>query len=176
MLESIRIENVALIKSIDINFSENFTAFTGQTGAGKSILIDSIGFICGAKTSKEIIRTGEQCAVVSAMFSNLSSTALSHCKELGVEPDEDGYLYISRTMNADGKNVVRINSRQVPLSLLRELSPILINIHGQHDNQELLVKEKHRQILDRFADNSDIFSEYKQAFLNYKSDRSHVVL
>ena len=169
MLESIHIENIALIKNIDISFSPSFSAFTGETGAGKSIIIDSIGVICGNRVSKELIRTGESSAVVEAIFDNISERSLRKCAELGVSPDEDGYIYVSRTVSADGKGVVRINSKQVPLSLLREVSPFLINIHGQHDNQELLIKEKHRGILDRYSENSSLLDEYRTAFEKYCS-------
>lgn len=174
MLESVHIENVVLIKKLDICFSDRFTAFTGQTGAGKSILIDSIGFICGARTGKEFIRHSEKTACVQALFSGLSRAALAHCKQYDILPDEDGYLCIYRSINSDGKNTVKINSKQVPLSLLRDISPMLINIHGQHDNQQLLVKEKHREILDRFAENDVIMQEYQKAYVEYCSVRDKI--
>jgi len=167
MLESIHIENIALIKSLDITFSDSFCAFTGETGAGKSIIIDSIGALCGARVSRELIRNGETSARVDAVFSSVGTKALAKLSELDLSVVEDGRLYISRTFTADGKNTVKINFRTFPLAVLRELSTVLINIHGQHDNQELLIKEKHRPILDSFAENSDILENYKKAFEEY---------
>ena len=169
MLESIHIENIALITTLDISFSKGFSAFTGETGAGKSIIIDSIGVICGARVSKELIRAGKDFAVVETLFSDLSEQSKARCEELGVYPDEDGCLYISRRINTDGKSVCRINSRQVPNSLLRELSAFLINIHGQHDNQDLLKREKHLSVLDAYAGNDGALKAYTAAYENYRA-------
>ncbi len=167
MLNSIHIENIALIKSLDIEFCDSFCAFTGETGAGKSIIIDSIGVICGNRTSKELIRGGESSAKVEAMFTNLNESCLKKCEELEITPDEDGCLYISRTISADGKSSAKINFKTVPVSVLRELSPALINIHGQHDNQDLLVRDKHKEILDRCAENAEIIADYRKTFDEY---------
>lgn len=169
MLQSIHIENVALIKSLDIDLSPAFCAFTGETGAGKSIIIDSISVLCGGKVSKELIRNGEDFLTVEGVFCNVGKRAFNKCQDLGINVDEDGLLYISRTVRSDGKGVVRIGGKQVPLSLLKEISPLLINIHGQHDNQELLIKEKHRKILDLYAENSSEYAEYTEAFSEYLS-------
>lgn len=168
MLQSIHIENVALIRKLDIPFSHGFSAFTGETGAGKSIIIDSIGIICGNRASKELIRAGCDHALVEAIFTDLSEETLRRCDELGVSPDEDGCLYISRKLSSDGKSVCRINARQAPSSLLREVSAFLINIHGQHDNQDLLRREKHLAILDSYAENADILAEYTGAYGEYR--------
>ena len=169
MLQSIHIENVALIKKLDIDLSPAFCAFTGETGAGKSIIIDSVGVLCGGRVSKELIRNGEDYLTVEGIFCDISHRALEKCEELGIEIDEDGILYVSRTVKTDGKGTVRIGGKQVPLSILKEIAPLLINIHGQHDNQELLVKEKHRNLLDLFADNSEIIGEYNAVFSEYCS-------
>lgn len=169
MLQSIHIENVALIKKLDIDLSPAFCSFTGETGAGKSIIIDSVGVLCGGKVSKELIRNGEDYLTVEGVFCDVGVRACDKCNELGIEIDEDGLLYISRTVKADGKGIVRIGGKQVPLSILKELSPLLINIHGQHDNQELLIKEKHRKLLDFFAENSDVYNEYISLFTEYCS-------
>ncbi len=169
MLESIHIENIALIKSLNISLSEAFSAFTGETGAGKSIIIDSIGCLCGNKTSKELIRNGEESATVEGIFTNLGDNALARCKEVGIEPDEDGTLYISRIIKLDGKGTVRINGKVVPLSILREISPSLINIHGQHDNTELLNKESHRKLLDSYGELENVYEQYHCAYTNYCS-------
>ena len=176
MLESIHIENIALIRKLDISLAEGFSAFTGETGAGKSIIIDSIGALCGNRVSKELIRAGEEYALVEGIFSGLSEETVSRMEELGIEPDEDGLLYISRRLSADGKSVCRINAKQVPSSLLKELSAFLVNIHGQHDNQDLLRREKHLSILDKYATcekellaYSDAYSEYKALKKEYNS-------
>ncbi len=167
MLKSIHIENIALIKKLDIEFTGQFCAFTGETGAGKSIIIDSIGLISGSRGSKELIRNGEQTALVEAIFCDISEQCLKKCENSGVSADEDGLIYITRTLSTDGKSNVRINSKPVPLSLLREISPFLINIHGQHDNQELLVRDSHRAVLDRCAENTPLLNEYRTAFDEY---------
>ena len=167
MLQSIHIENIALIKKLDIDLCPAFCAFTGETGAGKSIIIDSIGVLCGNKVSKELIRNGEDYLTVEGVFSGIGERALKKCEEVGITPDDDDVLYISRTVKADGKGTVRIGGKQVPLSILKELSPLLINIHGQHDNQELLIKEKHRKLLDFYAENKAEFDEYTTLFSQY---------
>ena len=169
MLQSIHIENIALIQKLDIDLSGGFSAFTGETGAGKSIIIDSIGALAGARVSKELIRSGEESALVEGVFCDLSAESVSRCDELGFSPDEDGYLYISRKIAADGKSVCRVNSRQVPSSVLRELSAFLINIHGQHDNQDLLKAEKHLSILDKYADCEKELNDYKAKYSEYKA-------
>ncbi len=169
MLASIHIENVALIKKLDLSFPAGFSAFTGETGAGKSIIIDSISVLCGARVSKELIRAGEDYALVEGMFSDLTEQTVSRLEELGVSPDEDGILYLSRKITAEGKSSARINAKAVPTSLLRELSAFLINIHGQHDNQELLKKERHLSILDAYADNEDVLKNYTAVYTRYRS-------
>ena len=160
MLESIHIENIALIKKLDISFSKGFSAFTGETGAGKSIIVDSIGAICGSRLNKELIRSGADYALTEAMFTDITAQTLERCQELGVSPDEDGCLFISRKITSDGKSVCRINSKQVPSSLLKELSSFLVNIHGQHDNQDLLKKEKHISILDAYDGSESLRDNY----------------
>lgn len=169
MLQSLHIENIALIKNLDIEFPESFSCFTGVTGAGKSILIDSISLLCGEKASKELIRNGEKCAKVEGIFSDISDSSLDKCKDFDIFPDDDGVIYISRTVTTDGKNTVKINSKPCPLSLLREIAPFLINIHGQHTSQELLIKEKHKSILDSFAENDQLLFDYKAQFSKYVS-------
>ncbi len=169
MLQSIHIENVALIKKLDIDLSPAFCAFTGETGAGKSIIIDSIGVLCGNKVSKELIRSGEDYLTVEGVFSCVGERALKKCEELGISLDDDDILYISRTVKSDGKGIVRIGGKQVPLSILRDISPLLINIHGQHDNQELLIKEKHRKLLDFYAENRVQYDNYTTLFSEYCS-------
>lgn len=167
MLSSVHIENIALIKSIDIDLNSGFTAFTGETGAGKSIVVDSIGMACGARVSKDIIRNGENEARVEALFSDISPHALKKCEELGLGADEDGCIFITRTLTLDGKNSVSVNGKKIPLSLLKEFAPFLINIHGQHDNADLIDPNKHLEILDAFAENDKDFLSYTSKYNEY---------
>ena len=176
MLESIHIENIALIKNMDICLTNGFSAFTGETGAGKSIIIDSIGCLCGNKISKELIRNGEDTAIVEGIFSFIGKNALYKCSQLSIYPDEDGVIYVSRSVRADGKSNVKINGKTVPLSILREISKNLINIHGQHDNTELINKESHRKILDAYGEINCIFDKYTTAYTNYCSIKKQLDL
>lgn len=167
MLSSVHIENIALITSLDIEFGRGFSVFTGETGAGKSIIIDSIGFALGARSDRDIIRSGEDCAVVEALFCDISEETSEKCASCGILPDEDGCIFIRRTLSSDGKGSVRINGRQVPVSLLREISGYLINIHGQHHNGELLNPEKHIGILDAYGESEAELSDYKVVYSEY---------
>lgn len=159
MLVSLHIENIAVIKRIDIDFKAGFTALTGETGAGKSIIIDSINLLLGARPSRELIRNGEETAVVSALFSGISQSNIAALSELGVDQDEDGSIYIQRTITADGRAQTKINGRSVSVSLQREVGGLLINIHGQHENQTLLNTAKHIYYLDKYAaDDASVFA------------------
>ena len=164
MLSSLHIENIAVIKSADIDFTGGFTVLTGQTGAGKSIIIDSINLICGAKQSRELIRNGEDSAEVSAVFTDISNAALTAVRELGVSPDEDGVLMFSRTLTTAGKSTARANGRVIPLSLMREAMAHLIGIHGQHDNMALLVPDNHIGYLDKFALVDTELAAYRESY------------
>lgn len=168
MLTSVHIENIALIKSLDVSFDSGFSAFTGETGAGKSIVIDSIGMVCGAKVGKELIRNGETEARVEGLFSDFSEKTLAALSENGISPDEDGCLYIVRSLSVDGKSNVTVNGKRIPLSLLRSVSPYLLNLHGQHDNAVLLDAEKHLDILDSFAENDDARSAYVAEYTEWR--------
>ena len=169
MLSSVHIENIALIKSLDINFNNGFSAFTGETGAGKSIVIDAIGMACGAKVAKEIIRNGETEAKVEALFCDLSDNIISKCASLNLSPDEDGSFYIIRTLNTDGKSTASINGKRVPITLLRDFASLIINIHGQHDNADLLKDEKQLGILDSFSDNEKERKAYFDCYAEYRA-------
>ena len=171
MLFSLHIENIAVIKSIDIDFSCGFTALTGETGAGKSIIIDSIGLLLGKKADRELIRTGEERAMVSGLFGELSDECHALIGELGVFVDEEGELLIQRQISYDGKNVVRINGRTVSLSILKSIAPMLIGIHGQNDTTSLADPERHLEILDTYARVDKLFEEYRRAFDEYSEIR-----
>ncbi|MDN0032262.1 DNA repair protein RecN [Oscillibacter valericigenes] len=163
MLELLHIENIAVIERADIQFRPGFNALTGETGAGKSIVIDAMGAVLGGRTSRDLIRTGSKKAVVSAEFSGVSSD-LPGLSECGVEPDEDGLLMIQREIDGDGKNFCRINGRPVTVSQLRALGANLLNIHGQHDGQQLLDEEQHGAYLDRFGRLESALNEYRGVY------------
>ena len=167
MLTSLHIENIAVIKSVDIDFSKGFSAFTGETGAGKSIIIDSINLLLGRKPDRDLIRRGEDFAFVSGLFSSLPESTLEAFSSIGVEPDEEGNLLIQRKLCADGKSQVKINGRSVSLTVLRSATEKLINIHGQKDTHTLTSSENHIKILDMFIGNSELISEYSSAYDEY---------
>ena len=143
MLLSLKIENIAIIESADIEFDSGLNVLTGETGAGKSIIIDSINAVLGERTSRELIRTGAQSASVTALFSGVSADTAARLKEYDIEPDEDGNILLRRTLGLDGKNTCRINGVPSNVAALRQAGHELINIHGQHDNQALMAPEKH---------------------------------
>ncbi len=163
MLASLHIENIALIRRLDLEPAEGFCAFTGETGAGKSIIIDAIGLLCGARGERDLIRTGEDSALVEGMFYP-SPDAAKALLELDAEPDEDGALFLQRRLTADGRSSAKINGRAVPLSRLREVSSCLLNIHGQQDTQSLATEEKQRKLLDAFAGNDALLNDYRTEY------------
>ncbi len=148
MLQLLHIENIAVIEEADIVFDEGFNALTGETGAGKSIVIDAMGAVLGQRTSREIIRTGASKAFVSAIFTGVPP--LEALDEAGLET-EDGELLLQREISADGKNVCRAGGRPVTVAQLRKIGSALLNIHGQHDGQQLLDEEQHGSYLDSFG-------------------------
>ena len=148
MLELLHIENIAIIEVADIEFAPGFNALTGETGAGKSIVIDSLSAVLGQRTSRELIRTGAEKAFVSAAFSGMAPELT---EELGIQLEADGTLLLQREIQTDGKNVCRVNGRPVTVGQLRALGARLLNIHGQHDGQQLLDEEQHIVYLDRFG-------------------------
>lgn len=159
MLKNLYIENIAVAKSLNIDFGSGFSVLTGETGAGKSIIIDSLGALCGAKMSRDMIRSGESKATVSAIFADLGHHS-SALQELGVAADENGELAVTRTFSADGKNTVKVNMRTVPLSLLRELGVLLLSINSQNDSQMLLDRTALINMLDGYAGNEALLAEY----------------
>ena len=163
MLNELYIENLAVIEKSNIAFTGGLNVFTGETGAGKSIMINGINAILGQRVTKDIVRTGADKAVVSAMFTDMNSDVLAKLEELGIET-EDGQLFLSREIRSDGGSVARVNSRSVNVSVLKELGELLVNIHGQHDNQILMSPEKHIGILDAFADAETLIADYQTSF------------
>ncbi len=151
MLRELSIRNIAIIKDERLSPEEGLTVLTGETGAGKSIIIDSVGLIMGERASRELIRGGTNKAMVSALFDTISDEVCAAAAELGIET-EDGTLLIQRDITASGGSTARINGRVVPLTIVRELAPKLISIHGQHSGESLLNEETHIRFLDAFAD------------------------
>lgn len=174
MLEFLHIENIAVAKKVEINFRNGFNVLTGETGAGKSIVIDSINLLQGSKISKEIIRHGENRAVVSALFSNVSDDVYTLCDELGVSYDKDDMFSISRSINLDGKNIIKINSRPSTMAQLKAVGSRLINIHGQNENQSFLNKNSHIQMLDDYVSLEIKLSEYKAEYENLCSIKGEI--
>ena len=164
MLRNLKIENVAIIESADICFDSGLNIMTGETGAGKSIVIDSINAVLGERTSRELVRTGTQKASVTAVFKSESDKVKVLLDELDIDSEDDGTLIIRRTITADGKNACRINGTPVTVGMLKSLGRELINIHGQHDSQRLLDPESHCGFVDEMAGNTALLNEYKNYF------------
>ena len=163
MLELLHIENIAVIQEADIQFRPGFNALTGETGAGKSIVIDAMGAVLGGRTSRDLIRTGADRAFVSAEFSQVPD-GLPGLAETGAIPDEDGHLLLQRELTGDGKNLCRVNGRPVTVAQLRRIGEELLNIHGQHDGQQLLDEEQHLSYLDRFGRTEAPLGRYQAAY------------
>ena len=161
MLELLHIENIAIIEEAEIAFRLGFNALTGETGAGKSIVIDAMSAVLGQRTSRDLIRTGASKAFVSALFSHVDPAL---CEELGASPDENGDLMLQREIGADGKNVCRVGGRPVTVSQLRTLGSRLVNIHGQHDGQQLLDEEQHLAYLDSFGKVDSLLNAYTDKY------------
>lgn len=168
MIESLYIKNIALIKELNIGFDKGFTVFTGETGAGKSIIIDSIGLILGKPTSRELIRTGEDTASVSCVVSELDDEKLEMLTNAGFSYDEDRTCLFSKDISNTSRSVSRINSRPVTAGVSRELIGSLITIHGQNDNQALFDSKNHIRILDSFAKNTELLDEYTSVYSKIK--------
>lgn len=163
MLELLHIENIAVIQEADIQFRPGFNALTGETGAGKSIVIDAMGAVLGGRTSRDLIRTGADRAFVSAEFSQVAPD-LPGLAETGTAPDEDGHLLLQRELTGDGKNLCKVNGRPVTVAQLRRIGEELLNIHGQHDGQQLLDEEQHLSYLDRFGRTETPLGRYQTAY------------
>ncbi len=163
MLKELYIRNLAVIREAVIPLGSGLNIFTGETGAGKSILINGINAVLGQRCSKDIVRRGCDKAVVTALFTDLSETVKEKLDELGIEHDNDE-ITVTREISADGGSVARVNSRTSSAALLREIGSLMINIHGQHDNQILLDSERHLQILDDFGGNTELSENYRAAF------------
>lgn len=163
MLRELYIENLAVIEKATIEFSDKLNVFTGETGAGKSILINGINAILGQRITKDIVRTGTDKAVISALFTDLGDNVTKVLDELGISC-EDGQLFLTREIRSDGGSVARVNSRAVNVSVLKAIGETLVTIHGQHDNQILMAPERHIEILDSYAESEELIDDYRSSF------------
>ncbi len=170
MLRSLHIENIAVIRRADVDFRNGLSVLTGETGAGKSMIIDSINLLLGNRPQREMIRSGEKQATVSAIFEELSPRVCEELAALGF-PCEDASLMIQRTVNADGRSQARLNGQPITQAMQRTVTPLLINIHGQMDSHRLLQKSFHLEFLDDYAKNDAALTQYKEAFAAYKDNQ-----
>ncbi|MCD7796911.1 MAG: AAA family ATPase, partial [Clostridiales bacterium] len=164
MLKTLDIENIAVIEKTSVEFSGGLNVLTGETGAGKSIVVDSINAILGERTSKELVRHGAQNGFVSAYFDTVGSSACKKLEDLGFDMDDDGGILLSRRIGANGKSVCRINGKTATVSMLREIGALLVNIHGQHDSQALLDPKEQYRYIDMLLDDKKIIDEYRASF------------
>ena len=164
MLVSLHIENIAVIRRLDVDFSRGFHALTGETGAGKSILIDSIRLLLGARSDKELVRNGEEKAVVSALFSPDTPLLAWQLRELGLAVEEGESLLLERQLTADGRSTAKIDGRSVSTALLKQVGRLLISIHGQHDTMLLLDPDTHLELLDLYGETSPLLQEYSELY------------
>lgn len=163
MLSELYIKNLAIIEEATIPFSDHFNVFTGETGAGKSILINGINSVLGQRITKDIVRAGCDKAVITALFTDLSDKVCAKLDELGISHD-DGQITLTREISADGGSVARINSRASTVSVMKEIGECLVNIHGQHDNQILMSPEQHIGILDSYGGLEEQRDDYHESF------------
>lgn len=168
MLSELYIENLAVIQKAEIPFTESFNVFTGETGAGKSILINGINAVLGKRVSKDIVRSGCDKAVVTAMFRNLTDVTKNKLAELGISFENDE-LMITREISADGGSTARINSKPTAVSVIKEIGETLIDVHGQHDNRILMYPEKHINIVDSYAELDNLLADYQKSFKELQS-------
>ena len=174
MIKNLSITNVAVAKTLDAELETGFSVITGETGAGKSIVIDCLGLLCGGKGGKEMIRTGESKAVVSGIFDDLSAEAVEAMAELGITPDENGELEITRTISADGKSGVKINRRPCPLSVLKEIGPWLIQIQTQDERTQLADKSSYTAMLDSYAQAEPLVEAYRAVHTRLSAKRQEI--
>lgn len=164
MLQLLHIENIAVIERADIELEDGLTVLSGETGAGKSIVIDSISAVLGKRVSRDLVRSGAQKGFVSAVFTELSPALSALLDELALAGDEPDTLHIQRQITADGKSTCRVNMKPVAASVLRQLAPYLIDIHGQNDGQKLLDEQHHIDYLDGYAGNEKLLAEYRPKY------------
>lgn len=164
MLDSIEIENLAVIKKTTVTLGRNLNVFTGETGSGKSVLLNGIQSVLGMRTGKDIVRNGAEKASVTAYFSNLSDSLKDKLKEYELTDEDDDVLIIKREIYSNGKTTAKINFHTVTISVLKEIGMMLVNIHGQHDNQILLNNDEHIKIIDSFGKTEQLLASYTESF------------
>ena len=166
MLSSLHIENIAVIRALDVDFTDGLCVITGETGAGKSVMLDALGFLLGGRAARDLLRNGTAQGEVSALFCDLGDEVAAKLCELGVQADNE--VLLQRSLTADGKSKCRLNGRAVPLSILRELAGYLVSIHGQNDNQMLLKPAVQHKILDSTAELSADLADYRTRYQERK--------
>ena len=174
MLSNIYIENVAVIEKASIDFDDLFNVLTGETGAGKSIIIDSINAILGQRISKDLIRSGSQSSFISATFSNVSDLVKSVFEECGYLPEDDMFI-LQRQISLSGKNTCKINGRPAPLSVFKKVSGCLVNIYGQNEGYDFMTADSHIHYIDAIGSYGDLLEEYKSKFLKYTQIRKKII-
>ena len=176
MLQTLSIKQFAIIDELDINFSDGLTVMSGETGSGKSIIIDAIGQLIGMRASSDYVRHGEKKAIIEGIFDiDESKDAINILESLAIDVDED-FLLVKREIFSSGKSICRINNQTVTLQDLRKVMQELLDIHGQHETQSLLKQKYHLQLLDDYADNqySDLLNQYQLSYKQYKNKRKEL--
>ena len=176
MLQTLSIKQFAIIDELDINFSDGLTVMSGETGSGKSIIIDAIGQLIGMRASSDYVRHGEKKAIIEGIFDiDESKDAINILESLAIDVDED-FLLVKREIFSSGKSICRINNQIVTLQDLRKVMQELLDIHGQHETQSLLKQKYHLQLLDDYADNqySDLLNQYQLSYNQYKNKRKEL--
>ncbi len=174
MLLSLHIENIAVIRCVDIDFSSGFCVLTGETGAGKSLLVDSINLLTGGRVSRDLIRSGQERAMISAVFLVEEQGVSDALASLGIDVGEEREVMLQRVITTDGRSQVRINGRTVTQGMLKEVGGLLINIHGQSDNQKLMQASAHRSLLDDYAQNEDEWQQYATLYAAWRAVREEM--
>ena len=164
MLKTLDIENIAVIEKASVDFSGGLNVLTGETGAGKSIVVDSINAIMGERTSRELVRYGADNAYVSAYFDDICDSALNKLKKFDIELEEDNSLLITRKISANGKSLCKVNGKTVTVSMLKEICSYLVNVHGKHDSQALLNPDLQYNYIDMLLEDKSVLSDYKETF------------
>lgn len=164
MLKTLDIENIAVIEKASVDFSGGLNVLTGETGAGKSIVVDSINAIMGERTSRELVRYGADNAYVSAYFDDICDSALNKLKKFDIELEEDNSLLITRKISANGKSLCKVNGKTVTVSMLKEICSYLVNVHGQHDSHALLNPDLQYNYIDMLLEDKSVLSDYKETF------------
>ena len=175
MLLSLHIENVAVIKQVCFEFTGGFTVMTGETGAGKSVVIDCINLLLGAKADREIVRKGASQATISGLFSDFTDNTLRSLADAGVFPDDEGNIIVERIITADGRSKIFINARPVTLAMLKSVTPNLVTIHAQSTTAQLLDAKSHLELIDVFAGTADKLIKYREIYADYDKCRKEIL-